>query len=196
MRYNAIMRGGGGNFLWLDFGFNHGGALFAKSSELNFTLTPQTSLLKSDKINLFSWGLDSNDKPYVAIGGLIYGSAHAWRDFGVHMQEAYLHFLSRQEFVDDQSLHKYCLEHYGRDCNLLLGYGWFDSLFYFIDSSVASKLSLAQATILNKTLNQDQILNYTKKRQIRGNYFKKLYLKLKHSSEKRIFTLRKLFRGF
>lgn len=178
------------NILWLDFGFNHGNGLFYKSKEFDFMLQERSEFIIDSKMNLFTWGIDSNDKPCTTIGGLMYGNKRAWKTFNTHMNEAFLHFINMNMLVDDQVMQKYCTAKYPQDFNILLGYGWFDALFYFIEESKAKKLSLTKATILQRTLNQKEILNYTKSRQIKGNYFQKLCKKLKLSTEKRMIESR------
>lgn len=183
------------NLLWFDFGFNHGGSLFYKSSELNFTLIPQSSELSNNKFNLFTMGLaDDKNKPFMINGCLSYGNVRTWGIFNTRMKAKFNEYIALKEFPDDQGVAFACARENPNEFNMLFaGNNWFENLFYFIPLDIAKSLSVRNPCIMNKTLNQKQILKYMQDTHLNVSIFKKLYRKLKRSTQKRFFETKILF---
>lgn len=146
--------------LWLDFGYNLGGATFINPMQFDFELKAQKGL-QEEKINLLCLGEeDARTLPHILIngtehfltGGCIYGGKEAWQRFNLQIQEALKAFISFNIIDDDQKLYLWCLRNYPQDFNLLYIDDWFNGLFYFIPDSIRPLIEIRIPSILQKHL--------------------------------------------
>ena len=146
--------------LWLDFGYNFNGAMFVDSSEFDFTLTPQAPLIDS-KLNLFCLGRkDDRALPHILlkgssnflIGGCLYGSKNAWKNFNECMQKALQAFVSFNIMDDDQKLYIWCVRNFPDIFNILYIDDWFNALFYFMEESERKSVSTTKDSVLRDSL--------------------------------------------